>query len=371
MTDTTRDAAVASILAQLPPIPTQADTLHERLLDRAALAKLPQPRWLVGSWIATGSLALAYGKPGDGKTFVALGLSCSVSTGSWWHHNRTEPGVVLYVAAEGASGFNARVTAWEMHNDTKVEQLYVLPDAVNLLDVVWADALATVAARIGAVLVVVDTLNRCMVGGDENAARDMGQFVSGCDTIRRASGATVLVVHHDSRAGGNPRGSSALDGACDTVVAVSADNDVVTVRTTKQKDAEPALPLTLKLTVEGESAVLADYIDKGELDGPRLEALRALCEISDTNGVASGVWERATGLAERSYHRARKWLLEHEYCHDVSGSKTPRYSATDLGRAATANLLPPTDTTAGQVLPATHTPLGCGSGSDSTVKEAQ
>ena len=365
------DAAIAEIVSQLPPIPSRVDDLHGRLLDRAALADLPRPRWLVDGWITSGSLVVVYGKPGDGKTFLALDVACSVATGSWWHHQRVEPGRALYVAAEGAAGFDARIAAWEAHHDTPVTDLYVLPDAVNLLDDIWAAALAEVAARIEADIVVIDTLNRCMIGGDENAARDMGMFVAGCDTIRHTSGATTLIVHHDSRAGGNPRGSSALDGAADTVIAISADNGIVTAKTTKQKDAEPAAPLTLKLVAERESAVLVDYIDHGELDGPRLEVLRALCDIADTNGVASGVWCRATGLAERSFHRARKWLVEHDYCHDISGSRTPRYAPTDTARAATANPLPPPDMAAGKGLPATHTLLVCGSGStpDSTVSE--
>ncbi len=352
-------------------VPSRGQAMHARLLDRAALANLPRPEWLVGSWVATGSLVCTYGKPGDGKSFVALDVGCSIATGGWWHHNRTEPGTVLYVAAEGAAMFNARVAAWESHHDTPVKHLYVLPDAVNLLDPTWADALAYVAVQIGAVLVIVDTLNRCMIGGDENSARDMGLFVAGCDTVRHTAGATVWIVHHDSRAGGNPRGHSSLDGACDTIMAVAADNGIVTVRCTKQKDAEPALPLTLKLVPEGLSAVLDDYVDRGQLEGPRLEVLRALCDIADTKGVASGVWERASGVAERSYHRHRKWLLEHDYCHDVSGSKTPRYAATEHGRLATANELPPTDMAAGQELPATHTPLGCGSGSDAQTDKSR
>jgi hypothetical protein len=364
VTDVNRDEAVAAIVAQLPVMVSEADDLAGRVLDRVALASLPQPTWLAGSWLTSGSFALLYGKPGDGKTFVALDLACAIATGSWWHHCRTSPGAVLYVAAEGASMFDARITAWETTNDTAVERLYVLPDAVNLLDVVWADALATVAARLDVVLVVIDTLNRCMIGGDENTARDMGMFVAGCDTIRRTSGATVLVNHHDSRAGGNPRGSSALDGACDTILAVSADNGVVTVRTTKQKDAEPAAPLVLRLTSEGESAVLVDYIDHGELEGPRLELLRVLCEIADEKGVASGIWQRASGLAPRSFHRHRKWLLEHVLCHDISGTSTPRYAPTEAGRAAGASEVPTSAMASGQAVPATHTLLVCGTGTD-------
>ena len=361
------DAAVAELVAGLnvpKAAPSRVEFLLERLLDRDGLANLPKPEWQVKSWFQTGSLVVTYGKPGHGKTFFGLDVACSITTGSTWHYNATQAGPCLYIAAEGASMFDARVSAWETYNNTRVSGLYVLPYAVNLLDAEWAEAIAEVASRIGAVHVTIDTLNRCFVGGDENSARDMGSFVASCDIIRHA-GPTVHVLHHDSRAGGGPRGHSSLDGAADTIIAVSADNGIVTLRQTKQKDAEEAPQLLLRLTGEGNSAVLADYIDSGNLDGPRLEAFSTLCEIADENGVASGVWERATGLAERTFHRSRKWLLEHDFCHDISGSKTPRYAPTEAGRQSSANQLPSTATTVGEVLPATPPLFRGGSWQDS------
>ena len=42
-----------------------------------------------------------------------------------------------------------------------------------------------------------NTMARTLVGGDENSAKDMGEFVSNVENIRRETGACVLVVHRD------------------------------------------------------------------------------------------------------------------------------------------------------------------------------
>src|SRR5438034_1345408 len=69
-------------------------------------------------------------------------------------------------------------------------------------------------------LVGVDTLARCFVGGEENSAKDMGLFVAGLDRLRAATGAAVLVVHHTGRESGRERGSTALSGAVDTLMVI-------------------------------------------------------------------------------------------------------------------------------------------------------
>jgi RecA-family ATPase len=57
------------------------------------------------------------------------------------------------------------------------------------------------------VLVVIDTLARCMVGADENSARDMGEAIDALDRLRRAAGSCVLPVHHMGKPNGTTRTS--------------------------------------------------------------------------------------------------------------------------------------------------------------------
>ena len=121
----------------------------------------------------------------------------------------------------------------------------LLPQAVNLLRPEDADRLvatAREAAQGGGLrpaLVVVDTLARAMVGGDENSAQDMGLVLAAGVRIQAALNCALLAVHHtgkDSERG--MRGSSALFGAADTVLKVTRSDDRLAVLVEKQKDDE-------------------------------------------------------------------------------------------------------------------------------------
>lgn len=219
-----------------------------RLLSRAQLANLPPPRWLVRDMLPENALVGLYGEPGAGKSFVAVDLSLSIAHGRGWHGRTVVPGAVLYVAGEGVAGMNARVRAWELtHQPGPTENWSVVPDAVNLADPKTAEAFARfVKEELGPLrLIVVDTLARCTAGADENSAKDMGNFVAGCDALRKATGATVLIVHHSGKdSAKGMRGSTALLGAVDTTVRVEKEGRGLTVAVVKQKDAEPLMPLT-------------------------------------------------------------------------------------------------------------------------------
>ena len=94
-------------------------------------------------------------------------------------------------------------------------------------------------------LVVIDTLARSFVGGDENSATDMGELVDAVQRIQTEVKCAVILVHHTGKKGGpqtQERGSSALRGAMDTMVRVGMSKRVVTISCDKQKDAEPFDP---------------------------------------------------------------------------------------------------------------------------------
>ncbi|MBV2134068.1 helicase RepA family protein [Pseudomonas sp. MAP12] len=212
--------------------------------------------WLIESYIEADALAVLYGPPGKGKSFLALDMSCCIATGQPFHGHDVKPGAVFYIAGEGHNGLARRLRAWAQHNDTEMPVLLFMSEAPTDLASASnaakvAEAVQQLADRTGETpaLIVIDTMARNF-GGDENSATDVGQFIRNADALRRHWKATVLIVHHSGKNGERgARGSSALKGAADAEYEVSRSEDDQLIRLTprKMKDAEEPPPLAFEL----------------------------------------------------------------------------------------------------------------------------
>jgi RecA-family ATPase len=214
----------------------------------AALRALPPVSWLIDRVLVAVAFVVLYGASGVGKTFAALDFALTVASGSPWHGHTVAGGWVLYISAEGSAGLTKRIDAWcEARDQSEPERIRFVTDAPNLLDPEHVQrALATIAAMPETpVLIVVDTMARTMVGGDENSARDVGQFIHALDCLRQAAdGATALVIHHTGKRGDDERGSSSLRGAADQMLALTGDIDgTLQLAFDKLKDFEAPNPL--------------------------------------------------------------------------------------------------------------------------------
>ncbi|WP_460359563.1 AAA family ATPase, partial [Mycobacterium sp. ZZG] len=202
--------------------------LADLLLTRSALRGLPDPEPLIDGVLDQGTLALLYGRWGSGKSFIALDWAASVATGRPWQNRACEKRRVLYVAAEGAFGLKGRVDAWERGWDELVTdgELDILPRPINLTRLAELSALTALIQERRYGLVVLDTLARCMVGADENSAKDCGQVVDALTGIRESTldgRGVVLGVHHTGKDGRTLRGSSAFEAGADTVYLTTRD----------------------------------------------------------------------------------------------------------------------------------------------------
>lgn len=211
------------------------------VLSRDELGRLGDVAWLVDGMLPQGLTAL-WGPSRSLKSFIALSVACSVATGVPWLGRDTVTGPAVYVAAEGASGMVRRIEAWETDCRRRAEKLRLVRRPVDLLDGREVDRL--LRGCVGAALVVVDTMRRCM-RGDENSANDVAGFVAGLDRVRSETGASVLVLHHSGQHDlTRMRGSGVLYESADCVVAAvrqpdSDDVDLVNEGPRgKQKDAD-------------------------------------------------------------------------------------------------------------------------------------
>lgn len=319
-----------------PTVNPLAAQIRDGLLHTAAVKALEPPPALVAGLLYADSLSMLYGPSGVGKTFLAEDFALHTAHGSWWQGREVKAGRVLYVIAEGASGFGTRVSAWEKHHGLHTEAHPVdwLPWAVNVSNPAWAAALAEVVAEGGYCLVVLDTFARCSVGAEENSARDVGIIVANLDQIRRASGACVLVVHHsgkDSAAGA--RGSSALRAAMTTELELTGDAARLVLHSRKQKDAPEAAPILLALRSVGDSVVIdrAGDDDPDNLPAAAVATLEALQQIDVPGGVSATAWRTSADVAERSFYRHRTGLLNAGLVVNVGTDKQPRYKPVTTG----------------------------------------
>lgn len=220
-----------------------------RLLDYAAIMALPDPEFLIDRHIPRGSLGFLYGRPGCGKSFLALDMALTLAWGlPDWHGDalRPRPGAhVLYLAAEGVSGMKQRLKAWGHGRLVPDGFLYprfsLVPETINFMkpeDVERMVETVDAAALAPLDFVVVDTVSRSLPGADENLQKDMTLFVRACEAVQRRFGAAVLGLHHTAKAGGM-RGSSVLAGAGDFLLHLERKPEARVGRLTcdKQKDA--------------------------------------------------------------------------------------------------------------------------------------
>lgn len=279
-------------------------------LSRSELLSRPPVEWLIPRVLPVRSLAMIFGQSGSFKSFYALDKSIDVSQ----HHN------VLYVVAEGESGMPARLQAHERHFRRDTTRLTFCMGAVDMFSDVELMAFKRLAARHQPSLVVVDTFAMCTGSADENNTRDMKAIVDGCKRMIVELGCSVLVVHHTNKEGRVERGNASFRNACETVIRLSLNDDVIKVEHQKSKDkALPAPEYYRRVIVnlgykdslgeEVTSVVLEPserVLDGNEMTEKQKSVLRALIiepsatvsEIAEivesTRGAVSSIIERLT-----------------------------------------------------------------------------
>lgn len=212
------------------------------LIPAAEFSERAPLSYLIKSVLPKAELAVLFGESTAGKTFVALDMAFAVARGVAWRGLRVKQGRVVYIAAEGAGGLRNRLLAYAQGHGIELAglSLDVIPAAPNLLQAADALELARVITACGkAALVIVDTFAQSMPGANENSGDDVGQALHHCKGIHRATGATVMLVHHAGKdLSRGARGWSGLRAAADAEIEIARVPAGRSIRLTKSKDGD-------------------------------------------------------------------------------------------------------------------------------------
>jgi hypothetical protein len=200
-----------------------------RLFTAEQLKELPPPEVLDGTRFVARGFNVIFGASGAYKSFYVLDAALRLA--------QMMP--VVYLAAEGAGGLSARVEAWCDYYKLPPGNLHFVCEEINLREPAHVATLGKTIAHLKPQMLTIDTLARCMVGGDENSAKDVGMAIHGCTRLQRELSTAISLIHHSNRADRGERGSGALRGAADTMIEVVSGGDgLIRVSCSKSKDTE-------------------------------------------------------------------------------------------------------------------------------------
>jgi predicted transcriptional regulator len=334
-------------------VPESVSTRPYTFIRAASLRNQPRPGWLVDQVLMEGGFAVLYGQPNCGKSFVALDWALSIVHGCDWQGRPTVKGggAVGYIAAEGSFGLGPRIQAWhEEHGCTEDdiihEDFYLLGSAPFLMKHETASRLAIATWTIKDLkLIVIDTMARTMVGGDENSAEDMGQYIDNIEMLRNATDAAILIVHHTTKVDGSNvfRGSSALSGAATTMLLLKAEKSgAMTLVCTKQKEAalfDPDISLQRTTVSIGDDEGLSCIIEAGHPLFPPADNQVIALRTLDSAGreLSTTEWLKAAGIPSSTFDVAIKALREGEFVVKAAKHRG-KYTMTAKGKERLAAL---------------------------------
>jgi AAA domain len=307
-----------------------------RFLTVNDLRNHPRPEWLVEGGLPKAGIVCLYAPPAHGKTFVLVDLGLSVSTGKDWMGLPVRRGNVVFIAAENGKALGLRVLTWlDFHEIPDPKEFLVVDQPIQLIKPKevqrFLDGLPTTAID----LIVIDTLARSMVGGDESSAKDMGQVIETCEEFIRCTGATVVISHHPGHNKTRERGSTALRSAVDTMITIGGGETSRHLKWEKQRDAVLRDDVPFTLMPHRESALVTSRPGIGATTpGPtpkQLEALKSLQSAGVVEGLTNAEWKRASGLPGSTFEDARKCLHSNGFVIPAGKGRGSKYTISTKG----------------------------------------
>jgi hypothetical protein len=212
--------------------------------SKDAMKPRPPIEWIVENFMVKAGLCMVTGDAGSGKTWTALDMGVSIAEGQPWLGRAVIQGAVLVIDEEsGDHRLATRLTKiLRGHNGSESTPLYYTTmqgaDIRDALDMYEIEKFIT-EKKIK--FVIIDALMDVILGADENSVKDVMPAFAQLKQMIERTGCSVLVIHHNDKAGKGYRGSTAIKGAVDLLFEVdkAEKSDCIKIKTVKVRDAEP------------------------------------------------------------------------------------------------------------------------------------
>ncbi|KAA1426468.1 AAA family ATPase [Nocardioides antri] len=266
------------------------------IYGRSELTAIPKPADLIADVVASGVVVLV-GAWGIGKTFLTVGMACSVATGRTWLGHDVNAAPVLYVVGEGSTGLDDRLAAWE----TAYNRGKTIPDADLTIAVqprslsereTWA-RLTELALAKTVRFVILDTFSSLAPDADET--KDAPLVMRRAADLATAIGGTVLLVHHPGWSDATrTRGGYQFEANAEEVLLLTGtpEDPLVTLKVKKLKEGTPGRTIWLRRTPIqltgdrlGRNSIVMSTIGAGEVDAPIRDRIALILANYDDVGA--------------------------------------------------------------------------------------
>lgn len=199
-----------------------------------------QPKWSVKGIFPEVGVVMIAGQHKAGKTFVGLEFSLCRNLGLDFLGRRTEPGAVLWIAAEGAGEVDMRIRAALFAKSEDGDRPIPLAWTADAPSLSSADGMkwlsdAVLAAKRGAPegmplnTVVIDTIAAAFGVEDENDNAAAARIMKSLGDFAAQHGLLVVAIAHlGKNAESGVRGASAFGAGADAILNVIAVADPLT-----------------------------------------------------------------------------------------------------------------------------------------------